>query len=113
MPGVYDRCLGPGVFAPFAADLAVRARQGSPARVLELPAGTGILTAGLVEALPEAEITATDLNAAMVEYAEALEPRATWRVADAMDLEYADAAFDLVACQFGVMFFPDKVTAYR
>jgi SAM-dependent methyltransferase len=113
MPEVYDRCLGPAVFAPLAADLAVRARAGSPQRVLELAAGTGILTAGLVEAQPDAEVIATDLNQAMVQYASVLEPRATWEVADAMHLVYADASFGLVACQFGVMFFPDKVTAYR
>jgi SAM-dependent methyltransferase len=81
--------------------------------VLELAAGTGILTAGLVEALPDATITATDLNPAMVEYAAARVPDATWEVADAMDLTYADGSFDLVVCQCGVMFFPDRVGAYR
>ncbi len=114
MPEVYDRCLGPAVFAPLAGDLASRARaSGEPGRVLELAAGTGILTAGLVAALPGAEITATDLNPAMVEYAAALVPDVSWRVADAMDLDFSDDSFDLVACQCGVMFFPDKVTAYR
>jgi SAM-dependent methyltransferase len=115
MPEVYDRCLGPAVFAPLAGDLATRAQMyaGGSRRVLELAAGTGILTAGLVEALPEAEITATDLNPAMITYAAALVPGASWRVADAMDLDFADDSFDLVACQCGVMFFPDKVTAYR
>ena len=114
MAEVYDRCLGPGVFAPMAAELAARAFAFSdPRRVLELAAGTGILTAGLVAAFPEAEVTATDLNPAMVAYAEGLVPGATWRVADAMSLDLPDDAYDLVCCQFGVMFFPDKVTAYR
>jgi len=115
MPETYDRCLGPAVFAPVASDLATRAGRHAVGsrRVLELAAGTGILTAGLVAALPDAEITATDLNPAMVEYAAALTPGATWRVADAMDLDFADDSFDLVACQCGVMFLPDKVTAFR
>jgi SAM-dependent methyltransferase len=115
MPEVYDRCLGPAVFAPLAADLAHRAHlhAGGSRSVLELAAGTGILTAGLVEALPDADIIATDLNAAMVGYASALAPGASWRVADAMDLDFVDDSFDLVTCQCGVMFFPDKVTAYR
>ena len=115
MPEVYDRCLGPAVFAPLAGDLATRAQMyaGGSTRVLELAAGTGILTAGLVEALPDAEVTATDLNPAMITYAAALVPGASWRVADAMDLDFAEDSFDLVACQCGVMFFPDKVTAYR
>ena len=35
-----------------------------------------------------------------------------WRQADAMQLPFADAAFDAVVCQFGVMFFPDKARAF-
>jgi SAM-dependent methyltransferase len=81
--------------------------------VLELAAGTGILTAGLVEALPNAEITATDLNDSMVHYASERVPGPVWQAADGMDLGFADDSFDLVTCQCGVMFFPDKVTAYR
>ena len=111
MAEIYDRCLGPGVFAPMAAELATRARVfAGPGNVLELAAGTGILTAGLVAALPNAEVTATDLNPAMVEYA-------ATRVPDATSLDPADGwtddAFDLVCCQFGVMFFPNRITAYR
>jgi SAM-dependent methyltransferase len=115
MPETYDRYLGPATFAPPAADLAHRALlyAGEARQVLELAAGTGILTAGLVEALPDAEITATDLNPAMVEYAAARVPGAKWRVADAMQLEFADDSFDLVVCQFGVMFFPNRIGAYR
>jgi SAM-dependent methyltransferase len=113
MPEVYDRCLGLAVFAPYAADLALRAASLPHARVLELAAGTGIVTAGLVEALPDAEITATDLNQAMVTYAAALTPGPTWQVADAQDLAYGDDSFDLVVCQFGVMFLPDRIGAYR
>jgi SAM-dependent methyltransferase len=113
MPEVYDRCLGLATFAPFAADIALRATEVPHARVLELAAGTGIVTAGLVEALPDADITATDLNEAMVRYAAEHVPGAAWQVADAQDLEYADDAFDLVVCQFGVMFLPDRIGAYR
>jgi SAM-dependent methyltransferase len=113
MPEVYDRCLGLATFAPYAADLALRAAEVPHTRVLELAAGTGIVTAGLVEALPDAEITATDLNQAMVTYAASRTPGPTWEVADAQELRYADGAFDLVVCQFGVMFLPDRIGAYR
>jgi SAM-dependent methyltransferase len=113
MPEVYDRCLGLAIFAPYAAELALRASAVPHGRVLELAAGTGIVTAGLVEALPDAEITATDLNQAMVAYASARTPGPTWEVADAQALSYADDAFDLVVCQFGVMFLPDRIGAYR
>jgi SAM-dependent methyltransferase len=101
------------VFAPYGADLAGRAAALAPKRVLELAAGTGIVTASLVAALPSAEIVATDLNAPMVDYAAAKVPRPRWEVADAQDLRYAAASFDLVVCQFGVMFLSDRVGAYR
>lgn len=112
MPEVYHRRLGPALFAPFAAHVAAAAAQRSPRRVLELAAGTGILTAELVRALPEAAVTATDLNPAMVAWAASRVPGPTWSQADAQRLELPDAAFDLVACQFGVMFFPDKPAAF-
>ena len=113
MPEVYDRCLGLAVFAPFGAELALRAADLKPSRVLEIAAGTGIVTAGLVEALPDAEITATDLNPPMVDYASTRVPGPTWRVADAQALDLDDDVFDLVVCQFGVMFFPNRIGAYR
>ena len=81
--------------------------------MLEIAAGTGIVTAGLVEALPDAEITATDLNPPMVDYASTRVPGPTWRVADAQALDLDDDVFDLVVCQFGVMFFPNRIGAYR
>ena len=112
MPEIYDRCLGPALFAPFAKYLADLAASRSPARVLELAAGTGIATAELVRALPEAAITATDLNPAMVSWARERVVGPTWRPADAQQLDLPDRSFDLVLCQFGVMFFPDKPSAF-
>ena len=112
MPEAYERGLAPTVFRPFAVDLARRAAARSPRRVLELAAGTGTLTAELLGVLPSAAITATDLNLAMVEVGRRRAPGATWREADAMSLPFADASYDLVACQFGVMFFPDKRAAF-
>jgi len=112
MPEIYDRCLGEALFAPPAADLAQRAAAIGPSRVLELAAGTGVLTRALVDALPGAEITATDLNQAMVDHGAARIPQARWQQADAMQLPFEDDSFDLVVCQFGVMFFPDKPVAY-
>ena len=113
MPEIYDRCLGPTVFAPYSVDLARRAAQMTPHRILELAAGTGILTTALMAALPDATILATDLNPPMVAYAASRVAGPTWEVADAQDLAYPEHPFGLVACQFGVMFLPDRITAYR
>ncbi|GAA4776179.1 class I SAM-dependent methyltransferase [Actinomycetospora chlora] len=112
MPEVYERCLVEPVFRPFARELARRAATSVPTRILELAAGTGVVTAELVAALPDTEITATDLNEAMVALASARVPGPIWRVADAADLPFPDGAFDLVACGFGVMFLPDKPAGF-
>lgn len=115
IPEYYDRCLGPFLFEPYAEDLAARARALGPKRILETAAGTGIVTAALARALPEAEIVATDLNPDMLQVAatKAEARRVAFAPADAQSLPFPDSAFDLVVCQFGAMFFPDRVAAYR
>lgn len=112
MAEIYDNFLVPAMFAPFAADLSGRVASYAPARVLELAAGTGGLTRELCAALPGVDIVATDLNPAMVDRGQQRVPTATWRQADAQRLPFADATFDVTACQFGVMFVPDRAAAY-
>jgi len=113
MSEAYDRWLAPAVFQPFAVDLARRAARRAPRRMLEIAAGTGVLTRELVAAVPSAEVTATDLNAAMVEFGSGQVPLAEWQQADALHLPFGDKLFDVVVCQFGVMFFPDKPAGFR
>ena len=112
MPAAYEQYLVPVVFRPFAEDLTARASALHPGRVLELAAGTGVLTSDLLAAVPSAEVTATDLNQAMVAFGSTRAPGAVWRQADAQRLPFPDGAFDLVVCQFGVMFFPDRIEAF-
>ncbi|WP_406451006.1 class I SAM-dependent methyltransferase [Streptomyces sp. NBC_01622] len=112
MPEAYERHLVPVSFRPFAIDLAARAAALRPRTVLELAAGTGALTSALLTAVPMASVVATDLNEAMVIAGSAREPRADWRQADAQELPFEDGSFDLVVCQFGVMFFPGRPAAY-
>lgn len=108
MPAAYERYLVPTVFRPFAVDLARRVAAYRPSRVLELAAGTGVVTRELVDALPDADVVATDLNEAMVGLGRERVPEAAWQPADALDLPFDDGEFDAVVCQFGVMFYPDK-----
>lgn len=112
MPEAYERHLVPVFFRPFAIDLAARAAALRPRTILELAAGTGALTSALLTAVPTASVVATDLNEAMVTAGSAREPRADWRQADAQHLPFEGGGFDLVVCQFGVMFFPDRPAAY-
>lgn len=114
IPALYDRLLVPLIFEPYATDLAARCARLRPRDVLELAAGTGAVTRHLAATLPDGAITATDLNQAMLDHAAAVGTArpVTWRQADAMNLPFDDATFDVVAAQFGVMFFPDRAAAF-
>lgn len=112
MPEAYERYLVPVVFRPFAEDLSARVAALHPRRILELAAGTGVLTSALLATAPTAEVTATDLNETMVAFGSRRAPGALWRQADAQQLPFPDGGFDLVVCQFGVMFFPDRAAAF-
>jgi ubiquinone/menaquinone biosynthesis C-methylase UbiE len=115
IPAFYDRYLVPLIFEPYAADLAGRLQALSPTRVLEIAAGTGVVTRAMASTLPPSTaIIASDLNQAMLDHAAATgtQRAVEWRQADAMQLPFADAAFDAVVCQFGAMFFPDKAKAF-
>jgi SAM-dependent methyltransferase len=115
LPKIYDTHLVPLIFEPYAADLASRLSSRNVSRVLEIAAGTGVVTRALAAVLGESvSITATDLNQDMLDQAARVGAKRSveWRQADAMQLPFPDAAFDAVVCQFGVMFFPDKSKAF-
>lgn len=115
IPQLYDEYMVPLIFEPYAADLASRVATLRPTCVLEIAAGTGVVTRQLANALaPEVRIVATDLNQAMIDRAAAVGAcrRVEWRQADAMQLPFSDESFDVVVCQFGAMFFPDKPKAF-
>lgn len=115
IPATYDELLVPVLFRPFAADLVARVRDLAPASILELAAGTGVVSHLLAASLPQARIVATDLNPAMLEIASSHGTSAnlSFEPADAQHLPFADDSFDLVVAQFGAMFFPDRIGAFR
>ncbi|SAK64953.1 class I SAM-dependent methyltransferase [Caballeronia ptereochthonis] len=115
IPEIYDRLLVPMIFEPYADDMAKRVAALGPSRLLETAAGTGIVTRAMARTLPaHVDIVSTDLNQAMLDRAEAIGAGRplTWRQANALQLPFDDASFDIVACQFGAMFFPDKAAAF-
>jgi ubiquinone/menaquinone biosynthesis C-methylase UbiE len=117
IPENYDRYMVPLIFECYARDIARRAAALSPKAVLETASGSGVVTRALAPGLsPDASYIVTDLNQPMLDYAatrQKQDSRIAWRKADAQSLPFEDAAFDLVCCQFGVMFFPDRPSAYR
>ncbi len=116
MTEIYDGYLVPLIFEAFAKDLAERVAALSPKSVLETAAGTGVVTRALAPTLdPDGRYVVTDLNPPMLDLAvrrQEPDDRIAWRQADALDLPYEDDSFDAVCCQFGVMFFPDRVAGY-
>jgi ubiquinone/menaquinone biosynthesis C-methylase UbiE len=116
IPKIYDEYLVPLIFAHYAADIARRVAALSPSDVLETAAGTGAVTRAVTATLPAGiRYVATDLNAPMLAIAaqrQSADARISWRQADATALPFDDAGFDVVCCQFGAMFFPDRVKAY-
>lgn len=147
IPRTYHDHLGPLLFEPYARDLTARlhsaltahaARDRAAPRILELAAGTGIVTRAIAASMPEgATLVATDISPAMLEVAKQTvgdlasdsrparatlaahavhtshTPRVTFQPVDACTLPFPDASFDALACQYGVMFFPDKVSAMK
>lgn len=110
----YDDCLGPFVFEPFALDLLERIDTTKTGAVLELACGTGRVTKHLTEKLPVTSIVmATDLNAGMIAVAKekVLSPAVKWATVDMTNIPFDENNFDLIVCQFGLMFAPDKLKA--
>jgi ubiquinone/menaquinone biosynthesis C-methylase UbiE len=117
IPEIYERFLVPLIFESYALDLAERLAQTKPQDVLETAAGTGVLTRAIASRIAgRMRIVATDLNQPMLDHARTRlshDDRIEWRQADALALPFAKQTFDAVACQVGVMFFPDKVRGYK
>jgi ubiquinone/menaquinone biosynthesis C-methylase UbiE len=116
IPTLYDKYLAPMIFQPYADDMAQRLSDLKAGSVLEIAAGTGIVTQALIKTLPPAvSLVATDLNQSMLDVAAAKDKtgRVRWQQVDAQVLPFPDQSFDAVVCQFGVMFLPDKPKAFR
>ncbi|MBR0712763.1 class I SAM-dependent methyltransferase [Bradyrhizobium liaoningense] len=117
VPENYDRYMVPLIFQSYADDMARRVAARSPKAVLETAAGSGVVTRAVAALLPDdATYVATDLNQPMLDHAklrQGSDARVSWRQADALSLPFPDGSFDVVCCQFGAMFFPDRVKGYR
>jgi ubiquinone/menaquinone biosynthesis C-methylase UbiE len=116
IPEIYDTYLVPLIFEAYANDLAGRVAALDPKSVLETAAGSGVVTRALAARLgPDARYVVTDLNQPMLDHAaskQERDDRIQWRQADALNLPFDDAEFDAIVCQFGVMFFPDRIAGY-
>ena len=116
IPEIYDNYLVPLIFDDYAHDLARRVSGTGAKDLLEIAAGSGVVTRAIAPLLPpDANYVVTDLNQPMLDHAAKMQKpddRILWRQADAMNLPFDTASFGVVFCQFGVMFFSEKQKAY-
>lgn len=115
MADMYERVLVDPLFRRFVDDLLLRAELAAGDRVLDVACGTGIVARVAQERLgPGARVVGVDPSAPMLEVARRTAPDIDWRDGNAMALPVgADEQFDVVLCQQGMQFFPDKKAAAR
>lgn len=106
----------PALFAPWASELVQRANPRPDERVLDLACGTGVVARLVVPLLgSKGTVTAIDLSPAMLSVGRAAAEGEgldiEWQQGRAEQLPFADGRFDLVLCQFALMFFTDRATA--
>lgn len=111
---VYEELYLPAMFQEWAPRVADAARVRPGQRVLDVACGTGVLARALVDRVgPGGAVTGLDINDGMLAVARRKGPRVEWREGAAEALPFADAAFDTVVSQFGLMFFRDRAAAIR
>ena len=114
----YERCPARYILGPWAPLLVDVARVAAGERVLDVACGTGVVARIAAErAGPAGRVVGVDLNAGMIRVARSLPPPVgapiEWLERSALDLGLKDASFDVVLCQQGLQFFPDKALALR
>jgi ubiquinone/menaquinone biosynthesis C-methylase UbiE len=111
----YQRHLVPTIASLWAADLIDRAAPRPGERVLDVACGTGVVARLAAERMGSGRVVGLDINSGMLAVARSLPADATrpieWHEGSALALPFSDDAFDLILCQFGLQFFPDKPKA--
>jgi len=117
----YEEALVPAIFAPWAPLVVDLAHPQEGERVLDVACGTGIVARTLASCVgPRGAVAGVDLNPGMLKVARrvcATESHSAaqieWHEASADKLPFLDALFNVVCCQLGLQFFPDRAAALR
>jgi SAM-dependent methyltransferase len=115
---LYERYMVPAIFGPWAEDLLDAAALQPGERVLDVACGTGVVARAAAPRVgPAGAVVGLDLNPPMLAVAAALPPVAgaaiAWQAGNAVALPFAERSFDVVVCQQGLQFFPDRPAAMR
>jgi ubiquinone/menaquinone biosynthesis C-methylase UbiE len=114
----YESYMVPSLFAPWATYLVQRANPQLGERVLDIACGTGIVARNVVPLVgSRGTVIGLDVNPDMIDTARAAAERdhlaIEWHTSPAEQLLFPDKHFDLILCQFGLMFFTDKQGALK
>ena len=112
----YENLMVPGLFAPWSSHLIQSANPQLGERVLDVACGTGIVARQIAPRVgPQGIIVGLDLDPDKINVARAAPEREgltiEWHTSPAEQLPFPDGSFDLVLCQFGLMFFTDRHAA--
>ncbi|NNE66473.1 MAG: methyltransferase domain-containing protein [Pyrinomonadaceae bacterium] len=107
----YERFFVPALFGDWG-QLTVEAGSISPGeKVLDVACGTGVVARAARQRTDN--VTGLDFSDDMLSVARNKDPSITWQKGSADALPFEDNSFDVVFCQFALMFFPDKVAALK
>jgi ubiquinone/menaquinone biosynthesis C-methylase UbiE len=113
---IYEEYLVPAIFEPWARDLLDQAAPRLGERVLDVACGTGIVARLAADRVgTSGKVLGVDINPGMIAVARRIAGAAgaEWKEGNATALPLPDGSFDLVICQQGLQFFPDRLTALR
>ncbi|MGY3576932.1 methyltransferase domain-containing protein [Bradyrhizobium sp. USDA 4504] len=117
----YEDALVPAVFAPWAPLVVALADPRAGERVLDVACGTGVVARLAAQRVgPAGSVTGLDLNPGMLAVAASIAAARpttsapiTWQEASATNMPLPAGTFDVVYCQLGLQFFPDRPAALR
>lgn len=116
IPEMYEASLGSFIFEPYARDIVTRIHDRNSNHVLELAAGTGCATRYLTDVFDtySTAILATDISSDMIAVGrqQVSARNLQWLEVDITEIPFADNSFDIVICQFGMMFLCDKIRGF-
>ena len=111
----YERYFVPAIGLPHAIDLVARAEPGAGERILDVACGTGVVARLVERRVAPKKLVGLDVNPGMLSVARAADDDSSieWHQASADAMPLADGSFDVVLCQLGLQFMPDKLAALR
>lgn len=109
---IYENFWVPAMLSQWAPQVADAATIAPGDRVLDVACGTGLVAREAAKRVAAAsQVTGLDLNEGMLAVARRIRPEIDWRLGDALELPFDDESYDVVTCQFALMYFPDRLSA--